>query len=396
MTCTADFYPKQHSSTNEKVSPEAMLEFAGKDLTTLFPIPMHLACSGFGLDENYRIQINDTEVQDINPRAIHKSGMLADDRTSKIGNKRWYGDVFIPIINEYKKGDLVWNPDYIRSHGKVARKPWAIYKQRLYDLTDYFKTLEDKRNVTIPGATNYFFLPEKVTDVFENHNGKDITKILDDEFDLSKKADRDLWERVENCLDNAFYYGKVDFRREARCQFTSIILAVFAGIMCAIILIKFLSALQLGSKRRPAMQDKFVICQVPAYTEGEDQLRKALDSLTALSYDNKRKLICVICDGMVVGGGNDKPTPNIVLDILGVDPKIDPPALPFQSVGEGSAALNYGKVYSGLYEFEGMLKAPTSAHASVLTFPRLRCPIHCCCQGWKTKRKLETRKQRQA
>jgi chitin synthase len=56
---------------------------------------------------------------------------------------------------------------------------------------------------------------------------------------------------------------------------------------------------------------------------------------------------------MIVGGGNDRPTPSIVLDILGVDPKIDPPALPFKSVGEGSAQLNYGKVYSGLYEYEG-------------------------------------------
>ena len=119
------------------------------------------------------------------------------------------------------------------------------------------------------------------------------------------------------------------------------------------ILVKFLAALQLGSKRRPAAQDKFVICQVPAYTEGEDQLRKGLDSLTALQYDNKRKLICVICDGMIVGGGNDRPTPKIVLDILGVDPKIDPPALPFKSVGNGSEQLNYGKVYSGLYEYEG-------------------------------------------
>jgi chitin synthase len=124
-------------------------------------------------------------------------------------------------------------------------------------------------------------------------------------------------------------------------------------LLCAVIVIKFLAALQLGSRKRPANQDKFVICQVPAYTEGEDQIRKGLDSLTALAYDNKRKLICVICDGMIVGGGNDRPTPKIVLDILGVDPKVDPPALPFWSVGEGSEQLNYGKVYSGLYEFEG-------------------------------------------
>jgi chitin synthase len=124
-------------------------------------------------------------------------------------------------------------------------------------------------------------------------------------------------------------------------------------MVCSVIAIKFVSALQFGSKKRPSPQDKFVICQVPAYTEGEDSLRKALDSLTALEYDNKRKLICVICDGIIVGAGNDRPTPKIVLDILGVDPKVDPPALPFKSVGAGSEQLNYGKVYSGLYEYEG-------------------------------------------
>jgi chitin synthase len=36
-----------------------------------------------------------------------------------------------------------------------------------------------------------------------------------------------------------------------------------------------------------------------------------------------------------------------------VDPNVDPEPLLFKSIGEGSKALNYGKVYSGLYEFEG-------------------------------------------
>lgn len=39
--------------------------------------------------------------------------------------------------------------------------------------------------------------------------------------------------------------------------------------------------------------------------------------------------------------------------LAGVDPKVDPPALPFKSVGAGSEQLNYGKVYSGLYEHDG-------------------------------------------
>ena len=82
-------------------------------------------------------------------------------------------------------------------------------------------------------------------------------------------------------------------------------------------------------------------------------MRRTIDSLSALHYDDKRKLLFIICDGMIIGSGNELPTSRIVLDILGVDPKLDPEPLLFKSIGEGSRAINYGKVYSGLYEFEG-------------------------------------------
>lgn len=114
-----------------------------------------------------------------------------------------------------------------------------------------------------------------------------------------------------------------------------------------------LAALQLGSKRQPELLDKFVICQVPCYTEGEESLKRTIDSLAALNYDDKRKLIFIICDGNIVGSGNNRPTPRIVLDLLGVDDKLEAEPLLFKSIGEGSKQLNYGKVYSGLYEFEG-------------------------------------------
>ena len=114
-----------------------------------------------------------------------------------------------------------------------------------------------------------------------------------------------------------------------------------------------MAALQLAPKRNPEMLDKFVLCQVPCYTEGEESLRRTIDSLAALNYDDKRKLMFIICDGNIIGTGNDRTTPRIVLDLLGVDPHLDPEPLLFKSVGEGSKALNYGKIYSGLYEFEG-------------------------------------------
>jgi chitin synthase len=82
-------------------------------------------------------------------------------------------------------------------------------------------------------------------------------------------------------------------------------------------------------------------------------LRKTIDSLAQLKYDDKRKLILVICDGNIVGSGNSRPTPRIVLDILGADPNLNPEPLSFVSFGEGARQHNVGKVYSGLYECAG-------------------------------------------
>ncbi|KAF9230201.1 chitin synthase-domain-containing protein, partial [Melanogaster broomeanus] len=55
----------------------------------------------------------------------------------------------------------------------------------------------------------------------------------------------------------------------------------------------------------------------------------------------------------IVGSGNDRPTPRLVLDILGADPNLDPEPLSFLSLGEGARQHNMGKIYSGLYECAG-------------------------------------------
>lgn len=324
-----------------------MQPFAGLDLTYLFPPPMDQACAGLDVKSTMYLSINDTELAALLSTGLHKPTQFG---SPALNDKFWYANHFAPRIKEYYKGDLVYTRSAISDGSQADNKPWGIYHDSIYDLTDYIYTGKDY--VKAANAPNWKFLNEKVVDVFTENPGEDISELLDEVYNtqLTNVTEKNA---IKRCLQNMFYKGKTDMRKTARCQANGIILVVFAGLITAVILVKFLAALQLGSKRKPTMQDKFVICQIPAYTEGEDHLRKALDSLTALQYDNKRKLLCVICDGMVVGGGNDRPTPGIVLDILGVDPKIDPPALPFRSVGEGSAQLNYGKVYSGLYEYEG-------------------------------------------
>ncbi|KAL2021296.1 hypothetical protein VTK56DRAFT_7267 [Thermocarpiscus australiensis] len=341
------FWRLQHADNGVELTPDIMLPLAGLDMDNYFLPPLTLACPGLVTDETLQLQLNNTPEFEI---AVHKSGFYAADRSSALGQNNWYSTRFLPRMKEYYHGDLVWDANKIKDEGENLNRPWFIYEDRVYDLTDYMKTLD-----FFKGQPQYSFLNSKIVSTVQNNPGQDLTEQI---HAIQQDARANATENISvantmNCLNNRFYIGITDFRWSPRCQVNNWILLAFSIILCSVIVIKFVSALQFGSKRRPSPQDKFVICQVPAYTEGEDSLRKALDSLTALQYDNKRKLICVICDGVIVGAGNDRPTPKIVLDILGVDPKVDPPALPFKSVGTGSDQLNYGKVYSGLYEYEG-------------------------------------------
>lgn len=121
-----------------------------------------------------------------------------------------------------------------------------------------------------------------------------------------------------DCIETLFYAGEPDFRLTFRCQFQPNLLIAFTAIICLNIIIKFVAALQLGSKKNPEMRDKFVICrpfpllsaftrelmrnspgQVPCYTEDEESLRKTIDSLATLHYDDKRKLLMIICKEVV-------------------------------------------------------------------------------------------------
>ena len=66
----------------------------------------------------------------------------------------------------------------------------------------------------------------------------------------------------------------------------------------------------------------------------KDLLRRTIESLAQLKYDDERKSTLVVCDGNIVGSGNDRPTPRIVLDILGAGPNLDPEPLSFVSLDE--------------------------------------------------------------
>lgn len=70
-----------------------------------------------------------------------------------------------------------------------------------------------------------------------------------------------------------------------------------------------------------------------------------------LKYESTHRLLFIVSDGMVHGAGNDRSTPQILLEILGAGTDIEPTAKAYYSVSEGRAkCMNYAKIYAGWYQ----------------------------------------------
>ncbi|GKT92844.1 chitin synthase [Colletotrichum tofieldiae] len=249
------FWKTQHSDTAIETTKENMIQFAGLNMDDYFPPPLPLVCPGLGIATTTTLQYNTTPEYTI---GIHKSGSLADDRTSALGATDWYSKKLLPRMKEFYKGDLVWDKGNIKSDGQDNSHMWVIYNGGVYDLTNYFKTLDVFKRVD-----SVKFLNTKIVSAIENNPGEDVT---DNWNEIIKSAASNSTENASvqnslNCIKNLFYVGIPDFRYSARCQTNNYIMLAMTIILCAVILIKFLAALQFGSKRRPAPQDKFVICQ---------------------------------------------------------------------------------------------------------------------------------------
>ncbi|CAO3642937.1 unnamed protein product [Cunninghamella blakesleeana] len=335
-----------HGTTAHNANKDAMVELAGLDVSYSVPPPLTMACEG--LVKNPAVQVIPNQTITIGPFKHLSGDQLVESTLSNMKDPKWYWNTFLPNMKLYKKGTVVIKLSQLQEDFQGwGRKAMAINK-RVYDITDYLETAKNFDSGA--GGGDYHYLSPAVEEIFNKFSGGDATT----QWNKYKGA-ISLADQAANlhCLDNFFYIGDVDERDTIRCTFTNYLLLSFACIMCFVILVKFLAALQFGGAPTPEDHDKFVICQVPCYTEDEESLKKTIDSLTVLNYDDKRKLLFIIADGMIMGSGNDRPTPRIVLDVLGYDTKNDPEPLMFKSIGEGSKQLNYGKVYSGLYECEG-------------------------------------------
>jgi len=245
---------------------------------------------------------------------------------------------YITYMKQFSIGRLVHSWSNIQASASRTKKLVVLYNN-VYDVTRY----DDARPK---------FLGDAMASIFNNNVGKDITA----SFEQLKKLDGNTTLYL-GCMNNLFYIGQIDTRDSVQCQASNYTLLAVTSVLVSLMLVKFLSSLQCKSGMEPADQslDNRVIMMVPCYTEGVESLQKTFESLAASKWEAKNKLLFVICDGMITGTGNDRPTPHIVLDLLGVDTSLTdaPSSFAYESISH--QRVNYARVYSGLYALQGEL-----------------------------------------
>ncbi|KAI8977967.1 chitin synthase [Pilobolus umbonatus] len=346
------FSPRHWAS--EVIPTNALFQYAGQDASDLFPVQVSALCDGIDGTVPKEVTLDaHINITDSNS-AYHDFRSFRNDYRPD-----WYFEQMIYLRRNYRIGFMGYDPVDIKNQatypvqigGINTQRQWAIVHGNVYDLTSYMmggRVPRVPEGQSLPANINMDFIDNSITELFRQLAGTDISAHFD-----ALPLEKSVRERQLICLRNLFLVGKKDTRNSLQCLFSEYLLLLITGFLCSVILFKFLAALRLGSDRVPEEYDKFIICQVPCYTEGEESLRKTINSLAVLRYDDKRKLLFLIADGMIVGSGNDRSTPRIVLDILGVDPNQDPEPMSFLALGEGRKQHNMGKVYSGLYECSG-------------------------------------------
>lgn len=97
-----------------------------------------------------------------------------------------------------------------------------------------------------------------------------------------------------------------------------------------------------------------VLCLVTTYNESMFNLRTTFDSIVTSEYPNSHKVLFVICDGVIKGAGEARPTPDYILsmmkDLAVPADKIE--AFSYMAIATGEKRHNMAQVYAGFYDYD--------------------------------------------
>lgn len=311
------------NSARKSLSPsewEEAKKWIGKDVTE-YPISNHLSFQKCPTLQNSRIE--NLRKKEFNPVTTEITtnipDIMKDPRlyTHKIGGYLYSMNELI-FYKSFEVGGL-----------------WVRIGGDLYNLTEYF---------SFSYAGFFSPLAEKV---FQDFGGKEIPAYVVSQLEPG----------ALECLNEVFRIGGLDQTTNPDCVIVSEISFALLAVVLGIMFVKFVCAFRIGWFSTPSKDrlDKYIFLFMPCYTENRESLETTINSLVETEYDDEKKVLFIVADGMVMGNGNHEPTPQILLDLLNLspDPTNPPPTYPYVSLAQGKKALNYGQIFSGFYERNG-------------------------------------------
>lgn len=247
----------------------------------------------------------------------------------------------------------------VLAHGGTAdlTGSWVVLFDVVLNTTEYLRrTSDDDAAARLD--------PPALHALLVNRNREDATAVY-----------RALFPNNETLaeLQRAFFAGVLDRRADLVCDGLNVVVLVFTVVILVVVVVKLLLAIcggailtggsggegedadaayaraSLVSSSSADAKFPAVLVLVPCYTEDVASLRKTFDSVAGQQYPRGRRTMLVVCDGMVRGEGQGRPTPEHVLSLLDRTPCAVGSVHAYEAVATGDRRTNVARVYTGTY-----------------------------------------------
>nr|CAG8458890.1 13515_t:CDS:2 [Entrophospora candida] len=340
--------PVSPPQTNATLTP-FIQSFYGQDATKFFPL------DGASIGCNYSPVINnlcgfsDSELND-GKFHCHSSKKSLDSLRALYTNLH----VSVPWDEIKNAANNITNNKYI------------LYDSLVYNLTDYLS--DNNNNLWLGKDDNSKTRYKSLLNSIAN---KDATLAINRQTEFTE---------ILPCLEH-FNIGRLE-GVSSNCVLYSLSTIFYVGLFMSLGSIKIISSVIYNfiiTKRMIKTDDskpvKNLIVMVPCYSESSEAISGALRSLAVADYPDQNKLLFIIVDGKnIIGKQNNKPTSQIVKDLLDLreDKKFqnkkestiaeegemeenEPQPLSYTSIAKEKGnvtAHNMAQIYSGYYRYE--------------------------------------------
>ncbi|KAJ2771051.1 hypothetical protein IWQ57_002384, partial [Coemansia nantahalensis] len=228
------FLNQKHGTSSYPAAKDLMVMFAGQEINASFPLAVRTACPALvsrKTDPSHSMYLSSANINDVTVFPfMHRVGDMASSK--ELSDQSFYAKYVVPTMNTFKLGDVVWNYDWVRSMHKDQGRYWRVINQEVFNLDDYFATVESPANSN--SNDKWRFLNSHIENMFDDKGAAST--------DITDQWEKIPWSAQErkasySCMKNLFYVGRVDDRSSVRCLFTNYMLLAFACLLMFVVLV---------------------------------------------------------------------------------------------------------------------------------------------------------------